>query len=298
MFPCVLKWSVYPGKLIPETWILRPFFWKGSLPKPFGVTSAEVVIICPGVPESWHFWVVWDGEGSVELGLKYHHLPHHLPDVYMDTKAFLVDGYGSEGTPVTIQNDCPVTMYGIQFLYTFRYLSPSLQYQIRSDRRPFQYASKLNAFWQSAFLGLKHLLRAICNMKAATVCFWVRKSHGKRLKAIFFQLNILPPLHAWYPSNSDLMVGFPCTLNKTKNTQFQQKSLPKWRVSHPLKSDPPQILEAQLSTNTHDFDLAKVVLYDLSVLKPRFNDSMSIGVAKIGTTPERENTTKKWYIEI
>ena len=90
------------------------------------------------------------------------------------------------------------------------------------------------------------------------------------------------------------IVGFPCTLKETHSSN--KNHFPNDGVSHPLKSDPPQILEAQLSTNTHDFDLAKVVLYDLSVLKPRFNDSMSIGVAKIGTTPERENTTKKWWV--
>ena len=104
MFPCVLKWSGVSGQNKSQTWILRPFFWRGSLPKPFGVTIAEV-------------------SSSTR--------PHHLPDVYMDTKAFLVDGYGSEGTPVTIQNDCSVTMYGMHFLNKFQYFSPSLQYQIR-----------------------------------------------------------------------------------------------------------------------------------------------------------------------
>ena len=57
---------------------------------------------------------------------------------------------------------------------------------------------------------------------------------------LFSTKHLTPPLHAWYPSNSDMIhcgfSGFPCTLNKTKNTQFQQKSLPKNDgVSHPSK---------------------------------------------------------------
>ncbi len=61
---------------------------------------------------------------------------------------------------LTIQH-CPVNMYGIHFiLCTFQYLSPSLQYQIGSQTLSV-------AFWQGAFLGVKHLLSSICNMKAA-----------------------------------------------------------------------------------------------------------------------------------